>query len=130
MRNILVAFVLIFCGTAFAQKAEPVYYICGNTGNCTMYWDDFMKCKKVLVPTDKNQKIGSFMLTIMKATKKDTVYVEYPSKGDQFSKSAIESIAELHKNKKMGTKVLIDAVQVLESGKEARKVPGMTITLK
>lgn len=94
-----------------------------------MTWDEFSKCKKELVTNDKKLSIGSFILTITKKEKKDSVFVEFPAKGSMFSKSALETIEKLHKDKKLGTKVLIEAVQVLESGKEARKVPGMVITL-
>jgi hypothetical protein len=112
-----------------AQKEKPLYSMCGKTGNCSMTWDEFMSCKKELVANEKGVSINSFILTIQKAEKKDTVQIEYPSKGNMFSKQALESIEELHKKKKMGNKVLIEAVQVVQSGKEARKVPGMVITL-
>jgi hypothetical protein len=132
MRKLLSAVLIFLIGTgaAFAQKEKPPFSFCGNTGNCTMTWEEFMSCKKELVPNNSNIKIGSFMLTIMKAEKKDTISIEYASKGNVFSKSAVESIAALHKKKKMGNKVVIDAVQVLESGKDARRAPGMVITLK
>ena len=94
-----------------------------------MTWDEFMSCKKELIADEKGVSINSFILTIQKAEKKDTIQIEYPSKGNAFSKQALESIQELHKKKKMGNKVLIEAVQVVQSGKEARKVPGMVITL-
>jgi hypothetical protein len=119
---------LLFC-FAFSQKEKPLYSFGGKTGNCSMTWDEFLACKKELVPTDKGITVNAFILTIQKAEKKDTIQIEYPSKGNAFSKQAIESIDELHKKKKMGNKVLIEQVQVVQSGKEARKVGGMVITL-
>jgi hypothetical protein len=103
--------------------------MCGKTGNCSMTWDEFMSCKKELLTNDKSVSINSFILTIQKAEKRDTIQIEYPSKGNAFSKQALESIEKLHKDKKMGNKVLIEAVNVVQSGKEARKVPGMVIIL-
>lgn len=94
-----------------------------------MTWDEFMSCKKELVTTDTKLSVGSYIVTLTKAEKKDTTYIEFPVKGNVFSKSAQESIEKLRKDKKLGNKVLIEAVQILESGKEARKVPGMIITL-
>ncbi|MCW3084925.1 MAG: hypothetical protein JWP12_2291 [Bacteroidetes bacterium] len=131
MNNIFkIAFILIISSASLhAQKAAPVYNLCGKTGDCTMTWDEFMKCKKELVSTTKGVSVSSFVLTIMKPEKKDTLQIEYPSKGNAFSKQAIESIDKLYKDKKIGNKMLIEAVQVVESGKEARKVPGMVITL-
>jgi hypothetical protein len=120
---------LIFGLSGFAQKEKALYSMCGKTGNCSMTWEEFMSCKKELVANEKGVSINSFILTIQKAEKKDTVQIEYPSKGNMFSKQALESIEELHKKKKMGNKVLIEAVQIVQSGREARKVPGMVITL-
>ena len=93
-----------------------------------MTWDEFMSCKKELV-ADKGLSIGSFIVTIEKAEKKETTYVEFPVKGSIFSKSAKETIEKLHKDKKMGNTVTIEAVEVLQSGQAARKVPGMKIIL-
>jgi hypothetical protein len=122
---------LLIAVSVQAQKEAPLYSLCGKSGNCSMSWEDFMKCKKELVPVEKGITIGSFLLTIQKSQgKKDTISIEYPSKGNLFSKSALESIEKLHKDKKMGNKVMIDAVQVLQSGREARRVPGMTIILQ
>jgi len=129
-KGIQLLFVLmLFTAAGFAQKEKPLYSFGGKTGNCSMTWDEFLSCKKELAPTDKGITVNSFILTIQKAEKKDTIQIEYPSRGNAFSKQAIESIEELHKKKKMGSKVLIEAVQVVQSGKEARKVPGMVITL-
>jgi hypothetical protein len=120
---------LILALSGFAQKEKPVYSFCGKTGNCSMTWEEFMSCKKELITNDKGISVNSFILTIQKAEKKDTIQIEYPSKGNAFSKQALESIEELRKKKKMGNKVLIEAVQVVQSGREARKVAGMVITL-
>ena len=125
----IVFLLLISTAASFAQKNTPLYSLCGKTGNCTMTWDEFMSCSKQLVTTDKKIQVSSFILTISKAEKKDTIQIEYPSKGNQFSKQALEAIDKLHKDKKMGNRVLIEAVQIVESGKDARKVPGMTISL-
>lgn len=125
----IVFLVLVSTGAAYAQKTTPLYSLCGKTGNCSMSWDEFMSCSKQLTATNNKIQVSSFVLTISKAEKKDTIQIEYPSKGNQFSKQALESIDKLHKDKKMGNTVLIEAVQVVESGKDARKVPGMTITL-
>ena len=120
--------ILVSTQISFAQKKAPEYSLCGKTGDCTMTWDEFSKCKKELV-ADKGLSIGSYIVTVMKSEKKDSVFIEYPIKGNTFSKSSLEMIEKLHKDKKLGKKILIEAVQVLESGKEARKVPGMVITL-
>jgi hypothetical protein len=125
--KVLVLFLMI-ASSVFAQKEKSLYSLCGKTGNSSMSWDEFMKCKKELI-TEKGTSIGSFVLTIQKAEKKDTIMIEYVCKGNLFSKQANESIEKLHKDKKMGNKVLIEAVEILQSGKEARKVPGMVITL-
>jgi hypothetical protein len=131
MKRIKLLFILLtLTSFVFAQKEKPLYSFCGKTGNCSMNWDEFMACKKELIATEKGITVNSFILTIQKAEKKDTLQIEYPSKGNAFSKQAIESIEELHKKKKMGNKVLIEGVQIVQSGKEARKVEGMTITLK
>lgn len=129
MKNSIAIFLLMLSFSSFAQKEKPLYSFGGKTGNCSMTWDEFMSAKKELAPTDKGITVNSYILTIQKAQKKDTIQIEYPSRGNAFSKQAIESIEQLHKDKKMGNKVLIDAVQVVQSGREARKVPGMIITL-
>jgi hypothetical protein len=118
---------LLAATPCFSQKEKALYSFCGKSGNSTMTWDEFKSCRKELVTNDKGISINSFILTIQKAEKKDTIQIEYPSKGNAFSKQAIESIEKLHKDKKLGNKILIDAVQVVQSGKEARKVAGMTI---
>lgn len=120
--------ILITAQISFAQKKAPEYSLCGKRGNCTMTWDEFSKCKKELL-ADKGLSVGSYIITIMKSEKKDSIFIEYPIKGSVFSKSSLEKIEELHKDKKLGKKILIEAVQLLESGKEARKVPGMVITI-
>lgn len=124
-----IAFILfLITANAFAQKA-PVFSLCGKTGDCSMTWDEFLKCKKELITNDKKLSIGSFIVTIQKGSKKDTVFVQYPCKGYVFSKSCVEAIEELHKDKKMGGKVLIEGVEILQSGQSARKGTGMTIRL-
>src|SRR4051812_4511869 len=105
----LVIMMVVSVSMMQAQKEAALYLLCGKTGNCGMSWDDFMKCKKELVPAEKGITVGSFLLTIQKSQgKKDTISIEYPSKGNLFSKSALESIEKLHKDKKMGNKVMID----------------------
>ena len=94
-----------------------------------MTWDEFMVCKKELVSLDKNVAISSFILTIKKAEKRDYVFIEFPSKGNTFTKGAMEMIEKLHKDKKLGDKLEIGTVEVLQSGKAAKKAPGMIITL-
>lgn len=133
MKNLLLlTLVILGClSSASAQKAKaPAFSVCGKSGDCTMTWDEFLNCKKALTPLDKTQSIGNWVLTIQKAEHKDTVVIEFITKGPMFSKSALDAIAELHKKKKMGGTVLIDQVMVLQSGKDAHKVPGMTIYLK
>jgi hypothetical protein len=131
MKRVIRVAIIILISTlsSFAQKDKGLYSLCGKTGNCAMTWDEFFKCKKELVPTEKGITINSFLLIVMKAEKRDTISIEYPSRGNAFSKSSLEAIEKIHKDKKMGNKVRIDAVEVLQSGKEARKVPGMIITL-
>lgn len=129
-RNFQLTLLLFLLATvSFAQKGTPLYSLCGKSGNCAMSWDEFMSCRKVLAPVDKSIQIGTFMVTIQQASKKDTLSIEFPSKGGVFSKSSLETIEKLHKQKKMGGKVVIDAVQILQSGKDARKGPSMTIYL-
>lgn len=130
MKYIFKIAVLIFISVqSFAQNAKPLYSFCGKTGDCTMTWDEFMACKKELITTDKNSSISSFRLTIQKAKKKDYEFLEFPQKGNGFSKASLDKIEELHKDKKMGNKVEIDAVEVVQSGKAAKQLPGMIITL-
>jgi hypothetical protein len=120
---------LISSNLSFAQKGTPLFSICGKTGDCTMTWEEFSKCKKVLVPTDKKITIGTFLVTVQKAERKDSTYIEFQEKGGLFSKSSLEVIEKLHKDKKLGNKIVIEAVEILESGKAARKGAGMVITL-
>jgi len=126
-RFIVTFIVLISIQISFAQA--PAFSFCGKTGDCTMTWDEFMKCKKQLIVTDKNISISSFIVTIQKAKKKDFIFLEFSEKGNTFSKATLDMIEELHKENKMGSKVQIDAVEVVQSGKAARKVPGMVIML-
>ena len=122
-------FILLLLSVTVSTFAQNAYSFCGKTGDCTMTWDEFMACKKELVMADKNSSISSFRLTIQKAKKKDFVFLEFPGKGNAFSKASLDMIEELHKDKKMGNKVEIDAVEVVQSGKAAKKIPGMVITL-
>ncbi len=122
-----IVFVLFISAHSFAQA--PAFSLCGKTGDCSMTWDEFIKCKKELVTTDKNVSISSFRLTVQKLKKKDFVFLEFPQKGNAFSKASLDMIEELHKDKKLGSKLEIDAVEVVQSGKAAKKVPGMIITL-
>ena len=114
---------------SFAQNTKPAFSFCGKSVECTMTWDEFMACKKELTPIDKNTSISSFVLTIRKAEKKDFIFLEFPSKGNAFSKASIEMIEKLHKEKKLGEKLEIDAVELVQSGKAAKKVSGMIIIL-
>ena len=116
---------VIISNISFAQKGTPLFSICGKTGNCTMTWEEFSKCKKVLVPTDKKITIGTFLVTV----RKDSTYIEFQEKGGLFSKSSLEVIEKLHKDKKLGNKIVIEAVEILQSGQPARKGVGMVITL-
>jgi hypothetical protein len=129
MKKLLTLLFLTITMNVFSQKEKALYSFGGKTGNCSMTWEEFLSCKKELVSTEKGVSVNAFILTIQKAEKKDTIQIEYPSKGNAFSKQAIESIEELHKKKKMGNKVTIEGVQIVQSGREARKVGGMTIIL-
>lgn len=122
-------FVFVFVQFGHAQNAKPVFSFCGKTGDVTMTWDEFMACKKELVTVDKNASISSFILTIKKAGKKDYEFVEFPAKGNTFTKGAMDTIEKLHKEKKLGDKLEITNVEVVQSGKAAKQVPGMVITL-
>ncbi len=130
MNHILrIVFVVVISGyTSFAQA--PAFSFCGKSGDCSMTWDEFTACKKELITTDKNVSISSFVLTIKKAQKKDFVFVEYPANGNTLSKASVEMIEKLHKDKKLGDKLEIGTVEVVQSGKAAKKVTGMVITLK
>jgi hypothetical protein len=124
----LLIFLFLFTGVS-AQTRE--FSFCGkNNAEVSMSWDEFLSCKKELIPRDKGVTINSFVLTIAMPQKKDTVWTEYICKGNVVSKTALAAIDKLHKNGKMGNTVKIDAVEVLQSGREGRKAAGMTITLK
>lgn len=94
-----------------------------------MTWDEFTACKKEIISTDIKVQVGSFILFVPKNEKKDSTMIEFQIKGNLFNKQAKETIEKLHKDKKLGKKLVIEAVEVLESGKPARKVTGLTITL-
>lgn len=127
-RFIVTFIVLILVQKSFAQA--PAFSFCGKTGDCTMTWDEFMACKKELVTIDKNTSISSFRLTVQKAQKKDFIFLEFPQKGNAFSKASLDIIEKLHKDKKLGGKLEVDAIEIVQSGKAAKKVSGMVITLK
>lgn len=127
-RFIVTFIVLISVQVSFAQA--PAFSFCGKTGDCTITWEEFMACKKELIVSDKNVSISSFRLTVQKAKKKEFVFLEFPQKGNAFSKASLDMIEELHKDKKLGSKLEVDAVEVVQSGKAAKKLPGMVITLK
>jgi hypothetical protein len=91
---------LIISNISFAQKGTPLFSICGKTGNCTMTWEEFSKCKKVLVPTDKKITIGTFLVTVQKAERKDSTYIEFQEKGGLFSKSSLEVIEKASQRQK------------------------------
>jgi hypothetical protein len=122
--------VFLFTALSASAQGKAELSFCGKTGNQSMTWEEFSACKKELVAIDKNLKINSFIVLVGKAEKKDTVWTEYISKGSTFSKTAIEAMEKLHKNKKMSNTIKIEAVEILQSGRDGRKVPGMTITLK
>jgi len=122
-------FVFVFVHLGFTQNEKPVFSFCGKTGEVTMTWDEFMACKKELVTIDKNVSISSFILTIKKAGKKDYEFVEFPAKGNTFTKGAMDTIEKLHKEKKLGDKLEITNVEVVQSGKAAKQAPGMVIIL-
>lgn len=121
--------VLIGIQVSFVQGTKPAFSFCGKTGDCTMTWDEFIACKKELTTLDNSVSISSFVLTVKKVVKKDFVFEEYPSKSNKFGKGAMEAIEKLHKDKKLGDKLLIDGVEVVQSGKAAKQVPGMIITI-
>lgn len=123
--SILISLIVL---VAFTQKT-PTFSFCGKTGNTSMSWDEFIACKKELTVTDSKTSINSFMVTIQKAEKKDTLSVQYKCKKNQFSPTLLEAIEKLHKSKKMGNKILIEDVELLQSGQAARKDPGITIML-
>lgn len=131
MKYILkIAFILVVSTlVSFAQDPKPAFSFCGKTGECKMTWDEFMACKKELESIDKNVAISSFILTIEKAEKKDYVLLEFPAKGNKITKQAMDMIEKLHKDKKLGSKLEIDTVEVVQSGKAAKRVPGMVIIL-
>lgn len=128
MKYILSIVFFVLVQLSFAQD-KPAFSFCDKTGDVTMTWDEFMACKKQIVTLDKNASISSFILTIKKKEKKDYVFVEFPAKGNTFTKGAMDMIEKLHTEKKLGDKLEITNVEVVQSGKAAKQVPGMVITL-
>jgi hypothetical protein len=128
--GIRMLFAWLFLAVASQDADAQEFSLCGKTGNIIMTWEEFSACKKELVPTDKSVKVNTFLLMVPKAEKKDTVWIEFVCKGGQFSKSSLEMIEKLHKSKKMGNMMKIDAVELLQSGRDARKTKGITVTIK
>ena len=129
MKYILSIVFFVLVQLSFAQE-KPAFSFCDKTGDVTMTWDEFTACKKQLVTLDKNASISSFILTIKKAGKRDYVFVEFPAKGNTFTKGAMDEMEKLRKEKKLGDKIEISNVEVVQSGKAAKQVPGMIITIK
>ena len=130
MKYILSIVFFVLVQLSFAQDTKPAFSFCDKTGDVTMTWDEFMACKKQLVTLDKNASISSFILTIKKAGKRDYEFVEFPAKGNMFTKGAMDEMEKLRKEKKLGDKIEISNVEVVQSGKAAKQVPGMIITIK
>jgi hypothetical protein len=126
-QSILLVAGLIISGFCFAQN--NVYILCDKSGDCSMTWDEFTQCKKTLITTDKAMSVSAFVVTVKKLGKKDVEFLEFSSKTNSFPKEALQMIDELKKNKKLGDKIEISNVEVVQSGKPARKVNGMIITL-
>ena len=125
----IVFFIFVVAQSVSAQE-KPAFSFCEKTGDVTMTWDEFIACKKQLVTLDKNASISSFILTIKKAGKREYVFVEFPAKGNTFTKGAMDEMEKLRKEKKLGDKIEISNVEVVQSGKAAKQVPGMVITIK
>ncbi|MBL7883661.1 MAG: hypothetical protein JNL69_06305 [Bacteroidia bacterium] len=113
---------------AFGEKAHG-FSFCGKNADCSLSFDEFIMCKKELIATDSKTSINSFVVTIQKIEKKETYSVQYKSKGKMFSKTLIEAIEKLHKDKKLGNIVLIEDVEIIQSGQAAKKDSGFKITL-
>jgi hypothetical protein len=126
-RFLIAALFTVFSIGMHAQNA--VYTLCGKSGNCTMTWDEFTQCKKSLLTVNKEMSVSSFVVTVKKLGKKDVEFLEFSSKSNSFPKEALQMIDELKKDKKLGDKIEISNVQVVQSGKAARQVDGMIITL-
>ncbi len=123
----LLFFVLVSFQATGQEK--PAFSFCGKTGDITMTWDEFLACKKEIVTLDKAASVSSFIVTIKKKEKKEFVFVEFPAKGNAFTKGAMDMIEKLQAEKKLGDKIEITNVEVVQSGKAAKQVPGMVITL-
>jgi len=74
----------------------------------------------------------SFSVTVKQKQKKDSIFSEYSQKGNKIDKYTLEAIEKLHADKKLGNtnNLLIDNVEIVQSGKAAKKAPPMIITLK
>lgn len=126
----IVLLILVLSPLGFAQATKAEYSFGGKSGNSTMTWEEFLSCKKELKVLNKDLMIGSFLVTVSKLQKKDSTQIEHPCKNNLFSKAATESIKELHDDKKLGRTVVIDHVQIQQSGKAARVASPMIITIK
>ena len=121
--------VFITSQLSFAQDTKSAFSFCGKTGDCTMTYNELMACKKELTALDKGASVSYFIITLKVKEKKDFVFVEYTQQGNRFTKGAMEAIEKLHKEKKLGDKLEIGSVEIVQSGKAAKQVPGMVITL-
>lgn len=129
MKHLFSILFFVFVAVQVNAQEKPAVSFCGKIGEITTTWDEFMACKKEIVTLDKAASISSFIVTIKKKEKKDYVFVEFPAKGNQFTKGAMDAIQQLHKDKKLGDKIEITNVQVVQSGKAAKEVPGIVITI-
>ena len=127
MRSFIAAFFILFLVQPAA--AQNAFTFCDKAGDCSMTFEEFAACKKMLVTTDKETSVSSFVLTVKKKEKKDYVFLEFSSKSNTIGKDALQMIDQLHKDKKLGDKIEISNVEVVQSGKAARKVNGMVITI-
>jgi len=119
---------LVIISFAFGEKTHA-FSFCGKNTECSLSFDEFISCKKELQAIDSKTSINSFVVTIQKIEKKETYSVQYKSKGKVFSKTLVEAIEKLHKEKKLGNIVLIEDVEIIQSGQSAKMDSGFKITL-
>ena len=127
-KNILLIVLLIISSVkVFAQEKTKasVYFLCGESGNCTIPLDEFKKCDKKLISTISGVKISSFVISIKK---EDGQFIDIKIIGDTFSEDSIKSIEKLVSNNKL-VQVNIEQVWISDNG-QGRKAPGMTIKIK
>ena len=133
IKNILFLIAVVTTLNVFSQNqnTKTLYTFGGKSGNCTMTWDEFKKCKKELTPIDKSLKINSFNISILVVSPdgKDSTYTDFSNTGNAFSSQANETFDILISGKHVSNKILIEEVQIAE-GDKIIKVPGMVITLK